>query len=91
MQRISLAKFMLILVLLISFCSLSPVFADEDSEGGFAPLSPEFLEWQKEQAQQQERESSGIPVLHSSASTEHPNGYIPIPVDFSHLADNPPK
>ncbi len=91
MQRNLLRKFILILVLLIPFCSLSPVFADEDSEGSFAPLSPEFLEWQAEHAVQNEETPSNIPIVHSSSSTEHANGYIPIPIDFSHLAKNPPK
>ena len=90
MQKISISKFMLIFVLLFSLCAIPPGFADEDenSEGNFAPLSPEFLQWQSEQEQQ--KNSSGIPKYRSSPSSEHTNGYIPIPVDFSHLANNPP-
>ena len=88
MQKISCNKFILLLVMLISFCSISPGYAEEDSEGGFASLSPEFLEWQEEHTQQSK--NSGIPRYYSSPSSEHPDGYVPIPVDFSHLAYNLP-
>lgn len=93
MKKISSRKnnimFMLLLALMISFCAVSTSFAD-DSEGSFAPPSQEFLDWQKEQAETKQESSSGIPIVQSTASSEHPNGYIPIPVDLSHLASNPP-
>ena len=63
----------IIFVMLIFSCLISPVYAQSSSEeGSFAPLSPEYLEWQK------------------NHSGDNNGGYIPFPVDLSHLADNPP-
>lgn len=93
MKRISLHRFIIMFMLVIMILSaVSSGFADEDSdsEGSFAPPSQEFLDWQKEQAETKQESSSGIPIVQSTASSEHPNGYIPIPVDLSHLASNPP-
>ncbi|MBQ3450610.1 MAG: putative Ig domain-containing protein [Synergistaceae bacterium] len=88
MRRFLYSKFILLLVMLFSFCSVSPGYADDDSEGSFASLSPEFLQWQQEHKQQEN--TSDIPAYYSKPSSEHPNGYIPLPVDFSHLANNLP-
>lgn len=94
MKRISFRRFSFMFMLVILILSaVSTGFADNgsDSEGNFAPISPEFLKWQEEHEQQEQEYSSGIPTMYSTPSSEHPDGYIPIPVDFSHLADNPPK
>ena len=63
------AVFTFILVMLIVPCA----WASEPEPGNFAPLSPEFLEWQERHK-----------------DSDDYTGYIPIPVDLSHLADNPP-
>ncbi len=57
------------------------------AESGFKPLSPEFLQWQAEQ-----KSSSSVITRKSSSSSSSSfkNGYIPIPIDLSHLASNPP-
>ena len=94
MHRIIYRKLMFILVLIFSFCAVSSGFADDDSKGRFAPLSPKFLKWQKEQ-QSRSTVKMGLKVQssesESNSASSYPNGYIPIPVDFSHLANNPPK
>ena len=60
MKRISFRKFsfMFMLVILI-FSAVSTGFADDssESEGTFAPLSPEFLKWQEEHEQQEQEYS----------------------------------
>lgn len=74
-------------VMFISFCLLSPVFAEEPEKWENVPLSPEFLKWQEEQ------QSSGTTpaALNKSLPEEtYKGGHIPIPVDLSHLAANPP-
>lgn len=65
----------LVMFLLIS----APVYA------GLAPLNPDFINWKKEQAK--ERFS-----VSASSSSERINqyGYIPSPVDMSHLSYNLP-
>ena len=74
----------LISVLLILTLGLVPGFADD--EGEIKPLSPEFLEWQSKK-----EAGSNSPSQKNALPGEYDlNGYIPFPVDLSHLAENPP-
>ena len=74
-------------VLLLLTLGLIPGFADD--EGGLKPLSPAFLEWQSKQTKQ--KAESNLPALKNALPSENDSdGYIPFPVDLSHLAENPP-
>lgn len=71
-------------VLLIMTLFFLPAFADD--EGHFEALSPEFLEWQSEHESE-----SDLPSSKNAMPGENDSGgYIPFPVDLSHLAENPP-
>lgn len=83
-------KLILILAVMIYICPVSAGFADDDSEMYIAPLSPEFLQWQKEHLDQEDISDSDVPRYYSTPQSEHPDGYIPVPIDFSHLKKNPP-
>ena len=81
-------KRILISVMLILSFALPPGFATE-IEGKIEPLSPEFLEWQeKQQTYSNEKITRSVSNFDSSASY---SGYIPFPVDLSHLVNNPPN
>lgn len=56
-------------------------------QGEFLPLSPEYLEWVK---RQEERKNSPVQDM-KSGEEQYPTGHIPSPIDYSHLADNPPR
>ncbi len=74
----------LISVLLILTLGLVPGFADD--EGEIRPLSPAFLEWQSKKESE-----SDLPSSKNAMPGENDSGgYIPFPVDLSHLAENPP-
>ena len=63
-----------------------PSFAEESS---IAPLSPEFLKWQKKHtATSNTQELTGSS---GKTSPKYAKGYIPDPVDMSHLKNNPPR
>ena len=71
-------------VLLIMTLVFLPAFADD--EGYFEELSPEFLKWQSEHEAE-----SDLPSSKNALPGENDSGgYIPFPVDLSHLAENPP-
>ena len=76
--------------LFVSACMLI-IMSASVAYAGFAPLNPAFVEWQKGQA---EKNSSEVPDVSasssSSSSSSHPKGYVPGPVNLSHLAANPP-
>ena len=78
-------SYTLIPALLILSLLVMPGFS-EDFEADFEPLSPEFLEWQAEH----ESDSSLPSSKNALPSSEYQGGYVPVPVDLSHLADNPP-
>lgn len=79
MQKFS--KRVMIPVMLVLSMLVLPGFA-EDNEPEFEALSPEFLRWQEEQ---------NLPSSNNTINDGlHQAGYIPFPVDLSHLADNPP-
>ncbi len=81
--------------ILLNF-SLPPSFADE---GVLAPLSPAFLEWQKHFLSNTSNSDSNTHadtdttqsslILYNKSLPEY-SGHIPVPVDLSHLANNPP-
>ena len=74
----------LISVLLLLTLGLIPGFADD--EGEIEPLSPAFLEWQSKKESE-----SDLPSSKNAMPGENDSGgYIPFPVDLSHLAENPP-
>ena len=79
-------KRVFISALLIVTLGLIPGFSYADDEGHFEALSPEFLKWQAEQ----EAESNLPSSKNASPSEKYPGGYVPFPVDLSHLAKNPP-
>jgi C1A family cysteine protease len=58
------------------FCLALPVIAQES----LAPLNPAFLEYLQQ---------SQIPRLQGLAVDEHPRGWIPAPLDLSHLTGHP--
>lgn len=72
-------------VLLILSLLVLPVTADDDAPE-FEPLSPEFLRWQEEHSNDSQLPSSKSDL--PSGKTQA--GYVPSPVNLSHLADNPP-
>lgn len=78
LQRVSIS------VLLIMTLFLIPAFSDD--EGYFEELSPEFLQWQAEH----EAESILPTSKNALPGENYSGGYIPFPVDLSHLAENPP-
>ena len=82
-------KHTLISVMLILIFALPPGLAEEIIEADFEPLSTKFIEWQEQHEQEQEQESY-VKETKSLAYQENYSGYIPIPVDLSHLAKNPP-
>ena len=79
-----LLKRVVISLLLILTLGLIPGFADD--EGALEPLSPAFLEWRSKHEAE-----SNLPASRKALSSEnYTDGYIPFPVDLSHLAENPP-
>ena len=80
MQKLKHVFVSALIVMAFAVCS----WADEYG-GGFEALSPEFLKWRAEQ-----EESSTPSTKNALPSGEYPSGYVPFPVDLSHLADNPP-
>lgn len=59
------------------FCCAGGAFA----LGQTAPLSPEFLRWRERE------ETARVRARTSGPDGERPTGYVPSPVDLSHLAD----
>ena len=94
-------KFAALLVFVALICTIAvpTARAANNSEVTVAPLSPEFLKWQKEQQEQKEKALHNKNVSVKSASDSEnieamphrTNGYIPSPIDLSHLKDNPPQ
>ena len=88
---------MLLSAFILLNLSAPPSFSDD---GVYAPLSPAFLEWQRNflnrdsELDQDTEEASYFPVNKSlpDAQEQQPEyyGHIPFPVDLSYLADNPP-
>lgn len=78
--------------LFMSVCMLLIISASS-AYAGFAPMNPAFLKWRDEQSKQAEIQNPSDSVLasNSSSGTSHKTGYIPGPVNLSHLADNLPR
>ena len=83
--------------LFMSVCMLLIISASS-AYAGFAPMNPAFIEWREEQLKQAENQNSSDSISASSVSgtssisaTSHKTGYIPGPVNLSHLADNLPR
>ncbi len=74
------------LVIYICLVSIGIAKGDSNSEGSFAPLSPEFQRWQAEHTSQE----NTVRSVYGASTSERPEGYIPLPVDFSHLSKNLP-
>ena len=68
---------------------LLPISSAYSQDGTFEPLSPRFLEWQAKHANSSTVRSNY--ALPESEEVPDDGGLIPIPVDLSHLADNPPQ
>ena len=84
-------KRMLVLVMLILIFALPPGLAEELIKAEIQPLSPEFLKWQAKQEQKlQNSANEKLQTALPTDSTSYFGGYIPFPVDLSHLANNPP-
>ena len=77
-----------ILSFIILFILSYPVFAEEIPEAKLSELSSKFLQWQMEHQESHH-------VIGKNDSDDNVaflnTGYIPDPIDFSHLIDNPPK
>ena len=81
---------MLLSALILLNLSLPPSFSDE---GFYAPLSPAFLEWQRQflsKDSDSESDTEFTSYIPNNKSLPEYSGHIPIPVDLSYLADNPP-
>ena len=77
-------KFVILSMMLIVIFALSSWA--EEQEGSFEPLSPKFLEWQASLS------GDSSPFRRNKALPDDlPTGYIPSPVDLSHLADELPQ
>ena len=88
MHRIIYRKLMFILVLIFSFCAVSSGFADDDSKGRFAPLSPKFLKWQKEQ-QSRSTVKVGLKVQSSESESNSASDIILIPSSSAFVSLDP--
>ena len=76
-------------LILLNF-SAAPSFSDD---GVYAPLSPAFLEWQKNilsRDSDSEQDTETASYIPNNKSLPEYSGHIPIPVDLSYLADTPP-
>ncbi len=81
--------FSALLVFALLTCAVFPcAVRAETPQIGFAPLSPEFLKWQQEHSANRNDTSSGSS---GNTGTPYSTGYIPDPIDLSHLKYNPPK
>lgn len=85
---IRLTSFVTITLIFSLTLSTFPAMSTEVREGHFASLSPGFLSWQE---QQKTKSLITNNKSSSSSSTEHISGYVPVPVDLSHLADELPR
>ena len=84
-MRNKLSAVLIIAGMLCGLCSW-PALADETAEVQIAPLSPAFIEWLDAQ------KSGTDPDKYSTVQdTSHAKGRTPEPLDWSHLAKNPPK
>ena len=83
------SKFLFSLIFLSVFIA-SSAFGNSPNEWQEAPLSPEFLRWQEKEIQKQNQYQNGNYSLNYEPETVN-FGSSPIPVDLSHLAENPPN
>ena len=75
------------LMLMLSVLLILPISSAYAQDGTFEPLSPAFIKWQAQHSNSSPlRNNYALPEGESSSG-----GLIPIPVDLSHLADNPPQ
>ncbi|MBR0035825.1 MAG: hypothetical protein IJP54_09130, partial [Synergistaceae bacterium] len=83
----------LLSALILLNLSAAPSFSDDD--GFLVPLSPAFLEWQRnflsrDSESESESDTETASYIPNNKSLPEYYGHIPIPVDLSYLADNPP-
>ena len=60
------------------------MFAEDVFTSEEAPLSPEYLRWLESIKNRENLDKSSV-----QETSDYPTGYIPDPVDYSHLAKNP--
>ena len=84
-MRKKLSALVIIAGLLCGLC-MSPALAEDSQGPKLAPVSPEFLQWQRPGGMTPDR-SDGT----SGGSTDFRGGDIPSPIDRSELWKNPPR